>query len=179
MVARLLVQCYGVPRVLSVFQIGKEETKMIKLKISLSKMIATVLLLSSTALAQAENLNATSALSVAERWALVVGQADIPGLNDLLSNDYMHIHATALVESKAKFIDALQSGARKYDPIKIEESTVRVFGEAAVVSGKFALKATTRDRVIESVNRFSLVVVQTPKGLQVANFQATAIPQAK
>ena len=152
---------------------------MIKLKISFSKMIAMVLLLSSTALAQAESLNASSALGVVERWALVVGQADIPGLNDLLSNDYMHIHATALVESKAKFIDALQSGARKYDPIAIEDSAVRVFGETAIVTGKFALKATTRDRVIESVNRFSLVVVQTSKGLQVANFQATAIPQAK
>jgi hypothetical protein len=91
----------------------------------------------------------------------------------------MHVHATALVESKAKFIEALQTGARKYDPIKIEDSNVREFGDAAVISGKFVLKATTRDRVIEGVNRFLLLVVRTPNGLQVASFQATAIPQPK
>jgi hypothetical protein len=70
-------------------------------------------------------------------------------------------------------------GARKYDPIKIENLNVRVFGACAVVSGKLVLKATTRDRVIEGVSRFVLLVVNTPNGLQVATFQATAIPQPK
>jgi hypothetical protein len=73
----------------------------------------------------------------------------------------------------------LQAGARKYDPIKIEESNIRVFGDSAVVTGKFVLKATTRDRVIEGINRFALFVVNTPNGLQVGNFQATAVPQTK
>lgn len=134
--------------------------------------------------AQAENAKDgasgnSAALNAAERWATAVSQADIAGLNTLLHPDYMHVHATALVESKAKFIEALQTGARKYDPIKIEDSNVREFGDAAVISGKFVLKATTRDRVIEGVNRFLLLVVRTPNGLQVASFQATAIPQPK
>jgi len=124
-------------------------------------------------------LSKSEVLDTAERWASVVGQADIAGLNELLHTDYIHVHATALVESKAKFIEALQIGARKYDPIKIEESNVRIFGDSAVVTGKFVLKATTRDRVIEGINRFALFVVSTPNGLRIANFQATAIPQAK
>jgi len=115
----------------------------------------------------------------AERWATVVGQADIAGLNELLHTDYVHVHATALVESKAKFIEALQTGARRYDPIKIDDLNVRVFGDSAVASGKFVLRATTRDRVIEGVNSFVLLVVNTPNGLQIATFQATTIPQSK
>ena len=151
----------------------------------LSRMI-TVLVFAFSAVAgvQAENakvatLSNAEALNTAERWATVVGQADIAGLNELLHTDYVHVHATALVESKAKFIEALQTGSRKYDPITIEDSNVRVFGDSAVVSGKFVLKATTRDRVIEGINRFVLLVVNTPNGLQVATFQATAIPQPK
>lgn len=133
---------------------------------------------------QAENarvgtLSKSEALNTAEKWATVVAQADIAALNELLHADYVHVHATALVESKVKFIEALQTGARKYDPIKIEDSDVRLFGESAVVSGKFALKATTRDKVIEGVNRFVLLVVKTPNGLQIAHFQATPIPQPK
>jgi len=129
--------------------------------------------------ARAGALNSSAALNMAERWATVVGQADIAGLNELLHADYVHVHATALVESKAKFIEALQTGARRYDPIKIKDSNVRVFSDSAVISGKFVLRATTRDRVIEGVNRFVLLVIDTPNGLQVATFQATAIPQPK
>jgi ketosteroid isomerase-like protein len=156
-----------------------------KFHLSLVQMITVVIFaLSAVTGAQAENarvgtVSNSEALNTAERWATVVGQADIAGLNELLHTDYVHVHATALVESKAKFIEALQTGARKYDPIRIEDSNVRVFGDSAVVSGKFALKATTRDRVIEGVNRFMLLVVNTSNGLQVASFQATAIPQPK
>lgn len=156
-----------------------------KFRLSLVRMITVVIFaFSVVAGAQSENarvktLSNSVALNTAERWATVVGQADIAGLNELLHTDYVHVHATALVESKTKFIEAIQTGARKYDPIKIEDSNVRVFGDSAVVSGKFVLKATTRDRVIEGVNRFVLLVVSTPNGLQVATFQATAIPQPK
>ena len=156
-----------------------------KFHLSLVQMITVVIFaLSAVTGAQAENarvgtVSNSEALTTAERWVTVVGQADIAGHNELLHTDYVHVHATALVESKAKFIEALQTGARKYDPIRIEDSNVRVFGDSAVVSGKFALKATTRDRVIEGVNRFMLLVVNTSNGLQVASFQATAIPQPK
>lgn len=147
-------------------------------------LFAIVLLLSTIAGAQAETrqaepISASAALNTAEKWATVVGQADLAGLNELLHNDYLHVHATALVENKAKFIEALQSGARKYDPITIEEASTRLFGDSAVVTGKFVLKATIRDRVLEGVNRFAIIVVSTPAGLRVAHFQATAIPHAK
>jgi hypothetical protein len=45
-----------------------------------------------------------------------------------------------------------------------------------VVTGKFDLKAYTRGKTIESINRFGLLLVKTQSGLQVAYFQATAIP---
>ncbi|MEI7613788.1 MAG: nuclear transport factor 2 family protein [Betaproteobacteria bacterium] len=148
-------------------------------KTFLQSLFAMVLLFSTVTGAHAETVSTSEALSTAEKWATVVGQADIAGLNELLLNDYIHVHATALVESKARFIEALQSGARKYDPITIEEANARLFGESAVVTGKFVLKATTRDRVIEGINRFVILVISTPGGLRVAHFQATSIPQAK
>lgn len=124
-------------------------------------------------------MNEAEALKTAQKWALALGTTDIAGLDALLHDDYMHIHATSMVESKAKFIGALKEGARKYDPFTIEDSKVRVFGDSAVVTGKFALKATMREKVIERVNRFGLVMVSTPRGIKVASFQATSIPQEK
>jgi hypothetical protein len=121
----------------------------------------------------------SEALNMAQRWADLVSQADVMGLEKLLNDKYLHIHATALVESKAQFLEAFKNGTRKYDPIKIEEPTVRIFGSAAMVNGKFNLKAFTRGRTIESVDRIGLLLIKTENGSQVASFQATAIPQPK
>jgi hypothetical protein len=92
---------------------------------------------------------------------VLVSQADIGGLEQLLNDRYMHIHATALVESKSQFIEAFKNGSRKYDPIKIEEAKVRVFDNSAVVRGKFDLKAFVRGKIIEGVNMFGMVLVKT------------------
>lgn len=121
----------------------------------------------------------SDALHMAQQWALLVSQANIAELEKLLHDNYIHIHATALVESKAQFLGAFRDGSRKYDPIKIEEETVRVFGNSAIVTGKFNLRASVRGRTIGGVNRFGLVLVKTQNGGHVVSFQATAIPQQK
>jgi len=126
-----------------------------------------------------DTFGASDALDVAQQWASLVSQADTAGLERLLDDKYMHIHSTALVESKSQFIEAFKNGSRKYDPIKIEEAKARIFDNCAVVTGKFNLKVFARGKMIEGVNRFGLVIVKTKQGIQVASFQATAIPQPK
>lgn len=125
------------------------------------------------------NFGETEALNMAQQWALLVGQANVAELEKLLDDKYLHIHGTALVENKAKFLDAFKTGARKYDPINLEEVEVRVFGNSAVVTGKFNLKAYVRDKTIEGTNRFGLVMAKSGNGQKIVSFQATAIPQPK
>ncbi|ABK97784.1 nuclear transport factor 2 family protein [Pelobacter propionicus] len=145
-----------------------------------SILIAAILLsLSCTAWGAAGGISESESLAAAQAWAAALGRPDIAGLDELLHVDYMHIHATSMVESKAKFIGALKEGARRYEPFTIEDTRVRVFGDSAVVTGKFALKATMREKVIERINRFSLVIIKTPRGVRIASFQATSIPQEK
>ena len=121
----------------------------------------------------------TEAQKMALKWAELVSQGNVSELEKLLNDDYMHIHGTALVETKAQFLEAFNNGSRKYDPIKIEEMEIRVFGTSAVVTGKFNLKALARGKTIEGVNRFGLVLVKANQGQQVVSFQATALPQQK
>lgn len=116
---------------------------------------------------------------IALEWAAFVGQGNVSELEKLLHEKYLHIHGTALVESKVQFLEAFKNGSRKYEPIKIEEMSVRVFGSSAVVTGKFNLKAFVRGKTIEGVNRFGLILAITEEGKRVVSFQATAIPQQK
>ena len=119
-----------------------------------------------------------AAMNTAIQWAAATSKPDVIELEKILTEDYVHIHATALVENKRQFIDALKTGTRKYDPIILEETKVRISGATALVNGRFNLKAITGGRTIEGVNRFTLVLEYTGQGSRVASFQATAIPAA-
>ena len=127
---------------------------------------------------RAEALSAATAEECAEQWASRVGQGQVNELNKILDDSYQHIHGTGSVENREEFLGALRSGARKYEPIQLEEVKTRLFGECAIVSGKFALKVSIKGKMMEGVNRFSFVVVQTPQGPKIVSFQATAIKPA-
>ena len=124
---------------------------------------------------QAEALSAATAEECAQQWASRVGQGQVDELAKILDDSYQHTHGTGLVENREEFLGALRSGARKYEPIQLEEMKTRLFGECAIVSGKFALKVSIKGKMMEGVNRFSFVVVQTPQGPKIVSFQATAI----
>jgi hypothetical protein len=121
----------------------------------------------------------SDALNTVQQWASLISNSDLAGLEQLLNDKYMHIHANSVVESKALFIEALKNGLRRYGPIKIEEVKVQVFDHFAVVTGKFNQKIFSRMRTLEGIYRFGLVLVKTKQGIQVVSFQATAIPQHK
>jgi hypothetical protein len=124
---------------------------------------------------KAEAFSAATAEGCAHQWASCVGQGKADELAKILDESYQHIHGTGLVENKEEFLGALRSGARKYEPIQLEDVKTRLFGECAVVTGKFALKVSIKGKLMEEVNRFSFVVVQTPQGPKIVSFQATAI----
>jgi hypothetical protein len=127
---------------------------------------------------RAESFSAASAEGCTHQWASCVGQGKAEELAKILDESYQHIHGTGLVENKEEFLGALRSGARKYEPIQLEDVKTRLFGECAVVTGKFALKVSIKGKLMEGVNRFSFVVVQTPEGPKIVSFQATAIKPA-
>jgi hypothetical protein len=122
-----------------------------------------------------EAFSAATAEGCAQQWASCVGHGQADELSKILEDSYQHIHGTGLMETKEEFVGALRSGARKYEPIQLEDVKTRLFGECAVVTGKFALKVSIKGKIMEGVNRFSFVVVQTPQGPKIVSFQATAI----
>jgi hypothetical protein len=93
---------------------------MTKLKTVFLTSVATALLSILLGLAGAQTqpsgvgeLSDAEALTTANLWASLVSKADIAGLEGLRNDRYIYIQATALVESKAQFIEALKTGDRK------------------------------------------------------------------
>ena len=127
---------------------------------------------------RAESLSVATAEVCAQQWANYVGQGKADELAKILDDSYQHTHGTGLVENREEFLGALRSGARKYEPIQLEEVKTRLFSDCAVVTGKFSLKVSIKGKMMEGVNRFSFVVVQTPQGPKIVSFQATAVKPA-
>jgi hypothetical protein len=140
--------------------------------------LALGLMFSFSGSVKAEPLSIATAEVCAQQWANYVARGKADELAKILDDSYQHTHGTGLVESKEEFLGALRSGARKYEPIQLEEVKTRLFGESAVVTGKFVLKVSIKGKMMEGVNRFSFVVVQTSQGPKIVSFQATAIKPA-
>jgi hypothetical protein len=70
--------------------------------------------------------------------------ADVAELERLLAVDLRYTHANGSVETKYQLIASLESGNLDYQTIESSDVTVRVVGDAAVVTGIAALRVVER-----------------------------------
>ena len=127
-----------------------------------------------TAICPAETgLNEAEATATARQWAGLLTNSDVNGLETLLATDYVHTHGTGKVESKQQFVEALRSGARKYERCDMSDLRVIPLGNTAVVYGSLDVKAVTKSKTIEGTHRFTMVIAKTDQSIKVVSFQAT------
>ncbi|NCZ96201.1 nuclear transport factor 2 family protein [bacterium] len=118
-------------------------------------------------------LSETDATATAQKWAALLISSDANGIENLLAEDYVHTHGTGKVESKKQFVEALRSGARKYERCEMSDLRVIPLGNTAVIHGSLDVKALTPTKTIEGNYRFMMVVTKTNRGIEVTAYQAT------
>jgi hypothetical protein len=119
------------------------------------------------------SLTEAEATAAARNWASLVKSAETAELERLLNENYLHTHGTGKVETKTQFLEALRGGTRKYERCEMSDLRVILLGPGAVVQGNLDVKAVTKDKTLEVINRFMLVMERTGRGLSVVAFQAT------
>ena len=118
-------------------------------------------------------LTEAEATGAARQWATLLVGADANGIETLLASNYIHTHGTGKVENKQQFVEALRSGARKYERCEMANLQVIPLGNVAVVHGSIDVKALTPAKTIEGNYRFMMVVMKTGRRIEVAAYQAT------
>jgi len=99
--------------------------------------IATALALTPTLAAAEEAASGAGAAVLAaqdRRFALTIA-GDVDALGAMMTDDMTYTHSSAVTETKAELLDGLKSGKYVYREIKAPERRVRVWGDAAAVSG--------------------------------------------
>ena len=104
--------------------------------------------------------------------------ADTAALERLLSDDLTYTHSTGRVDSKTSFIRSIQSGDLTYVAIQPDELRVRVYGDAAVLTGRSAMKVKSprlQNQTLDLDVRFLIVYAKQDGHWRQVAWQSTRI----
>jgi len=117
--------------------------------------------MSAAALAEAATDKAQEEIKQIERarnQAILAG--DAAALDRMTSDDYTFITQRGELRTKAEIVDGFKAGSFRYSARDVTDLTVRVYGEAAVVTGRANQKGTERGGDYSGENRFTRVYVR-------------------
>lgn len=96
---------------------------------------------------------------------------DFATLEEIFADDLTYTHSSAVMDGKAAYMAALRSGRTKYETIDRGPATVRVYGDAAVMTGTAVIGL--RGRADKLPLRYTLVYVQKNGRWQMVAWQST------
>ena len=94
----------------------------------------------------------------------------------MMTDDLTFTHANGVVESKAQFLDALETGRLKYKTLTDEERQVRVHGYAGIVSGTCRIVVTASGTEFDIRMLFTELWVKKGTAWQMVLWHATNLP---
>jgi ketosteroid isomerase-like protein len=114
---------------------------------------------------------------LADAWATAELRADTAFLERTLADDFIGVGPLGFMLTKQEWLARHQSGDLKYDSLELDEVTVRVYGEAAVVIGRQVQSAAYRGNSIPGQFRITLVFVHQQGQWRLASLHLSPIGQ--
>jgi ketosteroid isomerase-like protein len=112
------------------------------------------------------------------RKAALKGDASF--LEKYLADDYVGIDGNGAIVTKAQAIQALKSGAVKYESIDVRDTKIRAYGNTAIVDSLASLKLTINGKPISGDFRATFVWVKQKGNWKRVAFQSTPVtPQSQ
>jgi hypothetical protein len=109
------------------------------------------------------------------RYAAQMGD-DYGALQMLLGDDLVYIHSSAVVDTKASYINSMKSGTVKYRVMRRSDVTVRTYGCVAIISGLGNFDVTVKGQDLAVEIRFHSIWAKRDRGLEFISWEATRTP---
>ena len=120
--------------------------------------------------------NAVEQILQPEReWLLAHLDCDVAELDRLMADEYTQVNDKGKVVRKAEVIASFESGARHWDEARSDELQVRVYGEAAVVIGRWQARGVNAGQAFEYAARYVAMWVWRDGRWQMVSDQSTEI----
>ena len=102
---------------------------------------------------------------------------DFSALRELLADDVVYIHSTAVAESKDAYLDGVRDGLYDYAAIDSRDVTLRILGDAAIQTGTVVMAVGARGEAKTPITLlFTLVWKRAPHGWRLWQRHATRVP---
>jgi ketosteroid isomerase-like protein len=111
------------------------------------------------------------ALELAHNQALVHG--DAAALEKMLADDFTFITTRGFLFTKAEMLRGVSDGAFRYEYRQIYDLAIRVYGDAAVVTGRSVHSGQQNGRELTDAYRFTRVYVHRQGGWLAVAWQLT------
>lgn len=120
--------------------------------------------------------DAETAVRVAnDQRFLAMVKGDVAALERLLADDLTYTHSNGTVETKQQFLASIRAKTLEYRVIEAEDVQVRVHGEAAIVTGRAAVKVATGGREMDLSLRFTALYIREGGAWKLAAWQSTRV----
>ena len=115
---------------------------------------------------------------LADAWATAELRGDTAFLERTLTDDFIGIGPLGFMLTQQEWLARHQSGDLKYEVLELDEVTVRLYHEAAVMIGRQVQKAAYRGNPVDAELRTTLVFVHQQGKWRLASLHFSAIGQA-
>ncbi len=112
----------------------------------------------------------------ARRYAAIVA-ADFAAMDELYDDQLVYVHSSAVVDSKASYIDSIKSGRAKYLSAKQSDVKVTDHGDLALALSRVNLEVQRPDgNVLKLDMRTIAAWKKGAKGWKMVSVQSTRMP---
>jgi ketosteroid isomerase-like protein len=109
------------------------------------------------------------------RYAAMTAQ-DAAALAQLLHDDLVYTHSSAIIDTKQSYVEGVRSGKFRYRKIERSEEKVRVYGDSALVTGRAAIEVEVDGKPKSLKLRYLNVWVKQAGAWKMVAWQSTSIP---
>ena len=115
-------------------------------------------------------------LAAMDAWKQATIKKDGAALDKLLHPDLTYSHSSAMTQTKADVIKAVTTGKATVEDITFSDTTVRVYGNTALVKGKVDIVNNTDGKSTPAHLNILHVWIKGPHSWQMVARQATRLP---
>lgn len=112
-------------------------------------------------------------------WNNAIVRKDTATLDRILGDDFIYIDYAGGVNPKADIIKSVKTSEAVVDPFETEDVVVRIYGNTAILTGRFKQKITYKGQVYNLELSYTDVYVKRGKRWQAVSAHASRIPEKK
>ncbi|MCL4368995.1 MAG: nuclear transport factor 2 family protein [Actinobacteria bacterium] len=128
-------------------------------------------------MSQGSDYAKTELIDLGQDWAAAELRGDTAFLEQTLADDFVGIGPLGFMLTKDEWLQRHRSGDLTYETHDLDEVEVRVYGDAAVTTGRVTQRAAYRGRPMPGQFRTTLVWVRQEGVWRLAGLQFSAIAQ--